>query len=184
MPTPTQILKHEHRIIERALHALDGMCQKLEHSEPVPPQALSQVVDFIRIFADGCHHKKEETHLFPTLERNGVPREGGPVGMMLYEHEMGRALVAEMDQAAKAYQAGDAEAADRFVQAGRRYIQLLTQHIFKEDNILFRIAEEALDDPTMISLEKAFEEIEAETGPLTHEQYERIAEEMEKAWAA
>jgi hemerythrin-like domain-containing protein len=184
MTKPLEILNHEHRIIERGLHALNGMCIRLERGEQVPPEALSQFIDFIRTFADRCHHGKEETHLFPVLQQYGVPREGGPIGVMLHEHDIGRWLVTELDRAAQAYCAGDVEASRHFVEMARRYIELLTQHIQKEDHILFKIAEQVLDETALTSLAEAFEREEAELGAGTHEQYERIAAELEKAWAA
>jgi hemerythrin-like domain-containing protein len=183
MPGPIDILKHEHRIIERGLRALDGICERLGSGQPVPPEALSQMLNFIHTFADRCHHQKEETHLFPTLQQHGVPLEGGPIGVMLYEHEVGRRLVAELDHAANAYQSGDAQAGPRFAENGRSYIQLLAMHIHKEDNILFKIAEQVLDESTQASLGKAFEQAEAELGEGTHEEFEHIATALERTWA-
>lgn len=183
MSGPIETLKHEHRIIERVLRGLTGVCQRLEQGEPVPPEALSPFSDFMRAFADRCHHAKEETHLFPTLEQQGVPRDGGPIGVMLYEHEVGRGLVADLDRWAQGYQQGNPEAGRRFVDTAHRYIDLLTLHIQKEDNVLFRIAEAVLDDDTQTTLQQAFEQAEAELGMSAHEQYEQRAMELERRWA-
>lgn len=183
MPGPLEMLKHEHRIIERILKALDGICVRLDRGEQVPPDALSACLDFIRTFADACHHGKEEAHLFPALEEHGVPRLGGPVGAMLHEHELGRGFVAELDRAIQAYRVGSPEAGRRIVETARQYIELLTQHIHKEDYVLFNIAETILDDGALASLRDRFEQAEAALGVGTHEQYERIAAELERAWA-
>jgi hemerythrin-like domain-containing protein len=48
---------------------------------------LEESVNFLRHFADECHHFKEEKLLFPLMEEDGIPREGEPIGMMLVEHE-------------------------------------------------------------------------------------------------
>jgi hemerythrin-like domain-containing protein len=182
MPEPIETLKHEHRIIERVLRALDGICQRFENGEQVPPEALSPFIDFLRAFADRCHHGKEEVHLFPVLEQQGVPHEGGPIGVMLYEHEVGRGLVAELDRAVQAYKNGDPEGSRQFVDTARRYIDLMTMHIHKEDNILFQIAEDVLDETVLASLRQTFEQAQAELGVGIHEHYEQIAAELEKAW--
>ncbi|GBC78681.1 Iron-sulfur cluster repair protein YtfE [bacterium HR08] len=182
MPGPVEILMHEHRIIERALRALRGVCQRLENGEAVPADVPAQLVEFIQTFADRCHHGKEEKHLFPTLEQCGVPRDGGPIGVMLYEHELGRGFVREMAEAASAYARGESAAA-RFVSAARQYMDLLAQHIYKEDNVLFQIAGNVLDAPTKTALAEAFEREEAELGLGTHEHYEALAGELERAWA-
>lgn len=183
MPTPVEILKHEHRIIERVLGALGGVSQRLERREHVPPEALSSFLDFIRTFADHCHHGKEETHLFPTLEQRGIPREGGPIGVMLHEHELGRGLVAELARTADAYRQGEPSAGPRFAEIARQYIELLAQHIQKEDNILFQMAEQVLDEETKARLERAFQQAEEELGAGTHEHFERVAASLEQEWA-
>ncbi len=184
MPGPVEILTHEHRIIERALRALRGVCQRLERGMSVPADVPAQLVGFIQTFADRCHHGKEEKHLFPVLEEQGVPREGGPIGVMLQEHELGRGFVREMAEAASAYARGETDAASRFVRAAQSYMDLLAQHIYKEDNVLFRIAENVLDAPTKAALVEAFEREEAALGLGTHEHYEAMVSELEKAWAA
>jgi hemerythrin-like domain-containing protein len=174
---------HEHRIIERALRALEGMCARLEAGQGVSPDAPPQLLSFLRNFADRCHHGKEEAHLFPELERRGIPREGGPIGVMLYEHEVGRGLLAEMDEAARDYARGQSDAGRRFSDSARRYADLLTNHIYKEDNVLFRIAEGVLDDQSKAQLGEAFERVEAELGLGAHERLEGLASELERAWA-
>lgn len=181
---PIKTLKHEHRIIERVLHALDSLCLHLENGEPVPADALAQPIDFIRTFADGCHHKKEETHLFPALEQRGIPRAGGPLGVMMGEHEIGRVLIAELDLAVQGYRRADGDARRRFVDLAREYIELLTLHIRKEEDILFEIADAMLDEKTRASLGKAFEQAEMDLGAGTHEQLEQIAADLETRWAA
>jgi hemerythrin-like domain-containing protein len=165
MPGPVEILTHEHRMIERALRALRGVCQKLESGTSIPVEVPAQLVEFIQTFADRCHHGKEEKHLFPELEARGVPRDGGPIGVMLYEHEMGRGFVREMADAAAAYARGESEAAARFVRAAHSYMDLLAQHIYKA------------------ALVEAFEKEEVALGLGTHEQYETLVSELERAWA-
>ncbi len=88
----TEILKEEHRVIERVLNSLDIGAQRLADGQPVPMDFFIKTTDFVKGFADGCHHKKEEQVLFPALEENGLPREGGPVGAMLADHDEGRRL--------------------------------------------------------------------------------------------
>lgn len=61
MPTPVEILRHQHRIIEKVLIAIEGPSGKIEQGEAVAPDALSQVIAFIREFADGCHHQRRKS---------------------------------------------------------------------------------------------------------------------------
>lgn len=91
--TATEELMTEHRAIERMLAVLDAAGGRLEAGERVRPDLLREAVDFVRNFADRCHHGKEEDNLFPRLEELGVRREGGPLGVMLFEHDEGRAFI-------------------------------------------------------------------------------------------
>jgi hemerythrin-like domain-containing protein len=183
MTHPLNILKHEHRVIERALRALDGVCLRLEWGQHVPAEVLSQLVDFISTFADSYHHGKEETYLFPLLQREGIPHDGGPLGVIEQEHRIEGELTAEMGRAIKGYREVDPEARHRFVEAARRYTDHLLGHIEKEDGVLLRLADEILDEEDKASLREGFGKAEAELGAAVYEKYERIASELEHSWA-
>jgi len=184
MSTPIETLRREHRVIEGALRTLDAICVKLQRGIEVPSETLLQLIDFIRTYADGFHHGKEEAHLFPALETNGVERDGGVMAMMIEEHAAGRAFIEELAEAARSYQVGDPRTVRRFVLGAWRYMELLTMHIHKEENVLFVIADEVLDDHALASLREAFEMEDAKLGAGLHQKYERIAAELERAWAA
>jgi hemerythrin-like domain-containing protein len=145
--------------------------------------ALLEIVGFIRTFADHYHHGKEEAHLFPALERRGITRQGGPLGVMEYEHQIERELTADLEQAIDLYKDGDGEAAQSFVEAARSYMRLLVGHIEKEDSILFRIGDEVLDDEEKVALAASFKQTEAALGDRTLQDYENLASEIEEKWA-
>ena len=97
----TDVLKDEHRGVERMLAIVEAAGKRLEAGGDVLADLYLNAVDFFQGFTDGCHHAKEEEKLFPAMEKRGVPREGGPIGVMLAEHEQGRAYVRAMAEAAK-----------------------------------------------------------------------------------
>jgi hemerythrin-like domain-containing protein len=96
----TQILMDEHRVIERVLGALEAVAARMSSGASVRAEFFLEAADFIAGFADGCHHRKEEGVLFPALEAAGIPRAGGPVGVMLAEHEEARAITRGLRAAA------------------------------------------------------------------------------------
>ena len=154
MPTPTDVLRDEHRIILRALDMLEMAAAQLARGRPLPDGWWPEIVAWLRSFADKNHHAKEESSLFPAMVKAGVPSEGGPIAVMLEEHERGRALV-------RAMEAG--EAAVRAAKA-REYITLLREHIDKENGVLFPMADAVLDDRAQGALAREFEAVEAELG--------------------
>ncbi len=172
-------LKAEHQGVLRVLLILEAMARLLEMGR-VPEKAhLEEALDFLRVFVDRCHHGKEEEHLFPALEQAGVPRQGGPIGVMLAEHEQGRGLVRRMAQALSRLETGRAEAGAELTLAGRQYADLLRQHIHKEDNVLFPMAEAKLAPAVLEGLAESFEEVERRRiGPGRHEAFHAMIERL------
>src|SRR3990172_13287727 len=144
---PTETLRQEHEVILRGLAQLERLGKDLEAGKPLDRDALAWLVDFFRTFADRCHHGKEEQHLFPAMERHGIPREGGPLGVMLVEHDQGRAFIRAMAEG------NDREAAEAIT----GYVTLLRAHIDKENDILFRMAEEVIPEAEQRGLAQAVE---------------------------
>jgi hemerythrin-like domain-containing protein len=174
----TEMLSDEHRIIERVLAVL----QKLT-SEPVKNSLESwrKALDFFSHFADQCHHFKEEQVLFPAMEEHGIPREGGPIGMMLMEHEEGRSYVKAMLSAIPLVEAKNEVAKEILVDKAKAYLRLLKDHIQKEDEILFKIADDVIPADEQKALLRSFEEHEAkEIGEGVHEKYLKLVEELEE----
>lgn len=176
---PTDTLKEEHRGIELMLSILEQMCRKLEAKERMDVDHVEQVLDFLKGFADKCHHMKEENLLFPAMEKKGIPREGGPIGVMLDEHTRGRKYIASMTEAHSAMKLGMIDASPLFVRAARGYIALLSDHIAKEDNVLFPMADMHLSGETQSQLAREFERVEREEiGEGTHEAYHETMKKL------
>jgi hemerythrin-like domain-containing protein len=176
---PTEILSAEHRVIEQVLDCLGAIARQAALNGQLDGPSAKDAVSFLRNFADRCHHGKEESHLFPALEAKGFPRDGGPVGVMLAEHEQGRAYIRGMDENIDAAAAGDSNAIRRFGEQADGYIALLRQHIYKEDNILFRLADRTLSDAEQQQLLEKFQHVESdEMGAGTHEAFMDIATKL------
>jgi hemerythrin-like domain-containing protein len=177
----TDELKTEHRAIERMLAVLQMAAQRLDDSEPVRPGLFRDALDFVRNFADRCHHGKEEQNLFPRMEERGVPRVEGPLGVMLMEHDEGRDYVAAIADSIDAYDGGDASAVRVIVENARGYTGLLRDHIAKEDEVLFPMADRVLNSSDQREMEERFQRVEAEVmGPGVRERYDRLLDDLER----
>jgi hemerythrin-like domain-containing protein len=166
----TSILREEHEAILRMLDATEETANQIEKGAAVAPERLAGLLEFLRLFADRCHHGKEEDVLFPRLGERGLPSNGGPVAVMLYEHDLGRGFIRTMVQASEACNAGNKAAARQWAEAAKAYTTLLRAHIDKENNILFMMAERLLSDSEQEELAEAFEKVEIEKmGEGTHE---------------
>ena len=148
----------EHDIIERGINLLEKAVAQIESGQSVPDDFSKWAPQFLRQFADQCHHAKEEDLLFPLLKERGIPEEGGPIGVMLQEHEVGRDCVRRMREASEA----DPFDGNKFAAAAKEFIPLLRQHIDKENSILFQMAENVLSEADDADLTDRFSKVEQE----------------------
>lgn len=176
----TDILKKEHRGIERMLNVVEEAALRLERGDSVPKELFAQAAEFFSHFADRCHHGKEEKQLFPLMERRGVPSNGGPIGVMLQEHTIGRGYIRAMREESQKLAASALRNPRELLGAVRGYVDLLRQHIQKEDNILFHMADQVLTAQDQKDLAEAFDRVEREEmGVGEHERYHAMIDEME-----
>ena len=185
MKPATEILRHEHEAILRMLDVTEALARQLASDQPAEPQQLDDLLEFFRTFADRCHHGKEEDLLFPLMESKGMSRQGGPTGVMLDEHEQGRALIRAMAEAAEDYKKAVPDAGARsaaaaaWAAAAAGYAELLRQHIHKENNILFVIAENMLSPEEQQRLAAEFDRVETEKiGVGTHERLHKLVDRL------
>lgn len=161
---PTDLLRQEHRAIERALNVLERELRLAERGGQIRFKIIRDALRFIRSFADQCHHSKEEELLFPAMERKGFPRSAGPLAVMLQEHDAGRSHVRAMDESLERCEKGESQALATFTLHARAFIGLLRDHIQKEDQVLFVMADQHLSsaDQAELSIEFLNKESAAE----------------------
>ncbi len=75
------------------LGSLETYAVEVRGGAPAQGEVIGDFARFLRGFADGCHHGKEEDILFQRLIERGFPREAGPLAVMYHEHEVGRSHV-------------------------------------------------------------------------------------------
>lgn len=176
----TQELMNEHRGIELMLDILETVASKLKAGERVDTAHLEGIMEFFTGFADKCHHGKEEDLLFPSLEALGIARDGGPIGVMLHEHRIGRECIARMKKGLASMKEGLADGSALFTDAAEEYIGMLRQHIQKEDNVLYPMGDARMSEETDKELFEAFEKLEEERiGKGKHEEFHAFLEKLE-----
>ena len=177
--TPTKILEDEHEVILLVLKAVEREAQEIRRAAKVDATRVGKMLDFFRNFADKCHHAKEEKHLFPLYEQRGIPREGGPIGVMLSEHEKGREHIRAAAASLQKASEGNQEAAEAFAEHLTGYVLLLRDHIDRENNVLYPMGNRLLTAEDKQALAEAFEKVEAEEmGEGIHEKYHQLAHEL------
>ncbi len=157
--TPIEILTDEHRLIVEVLDFLEEAADRMDRGDDVDPDFFLDAAEFVAGFADRCHHGKEEDILFVAMTARDMPQDRGPVAVMLHEHEEGRAFTAGFRSAAEQMKAGDEAAAADVVQHVYDYVNLLREHINKENMILFPMADQIIPEDEMQSVSRDFQRV-------------------------
>ena len=177
--TPTHLLKEEHQIILFVIGAAEREVEDIDRTGKVDGEKVEKIIDFLRNFADRCHHAKEEDILFVRMEEKGVPSDSGPIFVMLREHEENRKNVAAMAGALPKAAAGEKSSVAAVRDNLSAYAGRLRAHIAKEDDVLYPMADRLFSGDDQRRLAEAFEKVEKEeVGEGVHEKYHRLAEEL------
>ena len=140
----TESLRRDHELIEKVIKAMQSTIELLNDKKQIPESILLPVIDFSKNFTDVCHHTKEEKSLFPALEEAGMPTTMGPIAMMLLDHQRSREIGNEMEKSAKEYlSSGNSE---KLIADMQLYVDHITEHLWKENNKLFMMAEVRLQN--------------------------------------
>jgi len=170
----------EHQGIELMLEILEAVTNRIDNGEAVPPGHLDGILEFLTIFVDKCHHGKEEEFLFPAMEAAGVPRDGGPIGVLLQEHEQGRKLVGRIKKLLTEHDPAGRPGMEEAHETVEEYVALMVQHIAKENTVVFPMADKMLDAGTAAMLCENFEKLERERiGAGKHEEFHALLETLQ-----
>ena len=142
--SPTDILRKEHETVLKILNNLEINLNKKDIG-----QSKKNIILLQKEFEKHSLNKEEKV-LFPELEKF-IPREGGPTGMMIMEHE-------DLTKSIEIFK--NEENINNLIKTGSYIISLLREHIDKENNILFMIAEMHLNDKQKEIIFKKFREID------------------------
>ncbi len=175
METATRVLSEEHQQILKVANALEAECRLIEAGKQPDKKFFEHAISFIRNYADKFHHAKEEDILFKELCRDTVELHCNPVQQMLYEHESGRSFVKGIEDGLKENNPS------KICRSATGYADLIKDHIFKEDNILYPMAERALSQKIKRSMLERFKKAESKKfGKTAIKKYVGFAEGLER----
>jgi len=141
MVLPIGPLMIEHRLIERMIDVMRKEIAKIQDEAAVDPRLIEVAVDFIRIYADQCHHGKEEKILFRELEKKKLkPEDQRLMDELIEEHVHGRELTAQLVDAKERYERGDTAVLFTIVNTMQQLVNFYPKHIEKEDKTFFKSA--------------------------------------------
>lgn len=181
----TQTLEEEHHLIQQVVGTMAALADRVYEGQLAEKEMLANLVDFMRVFVEKCHHEKEENHLFPLLVSKGVPVAGCPIGALTHEHQAAGKLTADLGAAVEAYLKSPAEMGQFLVTTLRGIVALYPGHIWKENYLLFPMTDKILSEEEQQELAEKFESVERKIGLDVHHRFEQLAATLaEKAQGA
>ena len=175
----TDTLRHEHEAVKLMLQIMEAVSTKIASGQSVQHQDLDNMIDFFKVFVDRCHHGKEEELLFPLLEKAGMSKDAGPIGLMLAEHAQGREYIRNISLGLLDYQSGDLSNLTELTKNMQVYIELLNEHVHKENEVLLVMADKLLTEEIQERLYCQFEDLEENViGLGKHEELHVMLEKM------
>jgi hemerythrin-like domain-containing protein len=176
---PTDVLRHEHKIVLLVLEGTELEARSLSSGRPPDVENLGRIVDFLRNFVDRCHHAKEERHLFQMMKLRSPHAADAPVSVLLGEHQEGRRRVAAIAEGAAAGRGDGSAAHAPLAENLVAYVNLMRAHIDKEDNVFFPLADRVLRPGDQEFLLGEFARIETqELGEGVHQRYHQLAHQL------
>lgn len=174
-----ELLVEDHEWIERAMAVMERELDALRVGVPAS-RALARAVDFLLEFGDKLHNQKEERHLFPRMGAAGIPVQGGPIGVMLMEHEAERTLLTRFAAALPTLHTYDLRALNELIAEGRAYLRVRAEHIWKENDVLYAMARRVLPPREADAITAAIAEMDVATyGPSARAAFGQMVAEIE-----
>ena len=173
------LLIGEHETIERAMDVLRKELEKLPDTT-YNAFAMQRAIDFLLEFGDRIHNTKEEQVLFPLMVERGIP-EGGPIRVMLLEHESERKILQQMLAEVPDLEIASEAARAGFKQKGTEYLEIRANHIWKENDVLYPMGRQVLTAEDNRFLVEGFDRIDTSTyGETAAQHYSQMLAEVEQ----
>ncbi|HUX95209.1 MAG TPA: hemerythrin domain-containing protein [Bacteroidales bacterium] len=177
--TLTEDLILEHNAIEEMLSIMTKIAGNIEKDKEFDTRDVEKIIDFLRTFADKCHHGKEETALFPALVLSGIQEDNDQVDVMLQEHNVGRGYINGLIAGVEDYKNNFANSYGLVSTCLTNYVNLLHSHIQKEEDMLFPMANKVLSEQKRNEILEQFKIIEEEViGHGDLEQYQKLLKQL------
>jgi hemerythrin-like domain-containing protein len=168
----TDHLIQEHRLILRSVYVLEAMADQAREGRMPADEDVDKLVDFLKRFADDHHQGKEEAVLFPCL-RETSDGPNNALRMMMFEHEQERSLVVGLEDALRTRKNED------FAYYGARLSEILSTHIYKEDNILFSLVERTISKEVDARVVREMTAYDESLPAATREEMNRVVNDLE-----
>jgi len=177
---PTEELMYEHKAIKIMLNIINNISDCIKDKKVFYTNDVEKIIDFFSVYVDKCHRSKEEVY-FRALLLNKYPTES--IGLIINEHSMGKGYLDEIMSCIVTCKLGSSFSCERIADCIINYVELIQNHIQKEENDYFSIANKALTEEAQSEMSKQFRLINDEfVGLDIHTRYDELLKSMESKY--
>jgi len=172
MHDPIETMIHEHEVIsqtEEIVGKLEGLMNQDQHKYR---SVVRQLLDFYRTYADQYHHRKEEQVLFPAIVKHPDFVLDEMVEELESHHEDFRTSLGDIEASLN-----NENLLESYDLLGE-YLSELLDHIGAENDELFVLAENLLEEEDLETIYFHFKDIDLELGEEQKEELEKSVEEL------
>jgi hemerythrin-like domain-containing protein len=179
---PIGPLMIEHRLIERLIVLIEKEGSKIKNDNLTDIDFIDDCIDFIRTYADRCHHGKEEDILFRDLKNKKLSSEHARIlNELIDEHKHAGNITSKLINARNKYFSDTSNTTNQIYSFEiyeylKDLIDFYPEHIKKEDKEFFLPCMDYFSDKEK---EKMLEEFRDFDRKLIHEKYKKLLEKYE-----
>ena len=178
---PTEDLKYEHKAITLMLNVMSNISRNIKDKKVFYTNDVEKLVDFLVVYVDNCHRNKEESVFYPALLMSKKPFKN--IGVIINEHLIGKGYLDEILCCVENCKIGSIFSGERIADCMANYVQLIQNHIQKEENDYFPMANDALSDEAQLEISKQFKLIDDEfVGLGIHNRYDELLKSLESKY--
>lgn len=153
------VIRDEHRTLAVVMDSMRQYALEFAAGKGGEPerQVMHAMLDYVKAFPQKLHHPKEEKYLHPAL-RERCPSISGVLDELEAQHKAEAKLVEALDQALTAWEPGNATSTQALIKALEALVEMVIQHIGKEEREVLPVAAQYLTDADWQLADKAFAE--------------------------
>ncbi|HEY7742778.1 MAG TPA: hemerythrin domain-containing protein [Burkholderiales bacterium] len=158
MAKTLNIIRDEHRSIGAILHGMEYLVERVRTRKArIDPRVFSAMIYYLDTFSERMHHPKEDRFLFKALRSRGADA-AAVVADLEKEHAAGGEALKRLEQSLVRYEEGGDKEFPAFAEAVTKFVREYRDHMQKEENFVFPLAQRLLSAEDWQAIDRAFEE--------------------------
>jgi len=158
---PTEDLMIEHNSINLMLNIMSKISKSIKTQNVFYTIDVEKIVDFLFVYIDQCHRLKEEKFFYPAFTSSNLPVDYDPAEL-INEHILGNIYLKEIISCVENCKMGSTFSCDKIADCMINYVKLIQNHMQKEENVYFAIAEKVLSKEMQNEISEQFKKIDEE----------------------